>query len=477
MFTSPIDPNTFRAKIGFGSWQAILVMILLIVGISSFFLYKRSKKQEKKKLFTFMFLTGTLIGLVMFIVYSLTATQNPEPPLGLDITWVTWEDEVFSILSLATSIYFSLLTLIIPILIFTLLIVIINKNRHNSKVNAKSFFVSFMSLMLMVVIGIAVAFALTPLIKIIVLPENDSSFVIDSGTDYETIPGIINSLVPTSIAVFTSISVILSIVFLGLFFGFILRSLHKTNHNRGEKIIRFFEHLQKVVQEYIKVIALMLPLVIISRIPILFIGDIFENLFNLGIFFVVFIIGWAIVTFMESTIAIAAMRKGINQNISNTRLFFNSIKPYWAESLTKVNTSILLPYTINTSLELNGDKEMSYFTPTLGTAMGQSICGAFYPAFIAIMSANLAGIELGLQFYVLLTIIILVSNIGVTGIPGADSAVNLIVLGSMGIPTTYYMNILVVEPILDSIRTLGNATGFVAATMISSRIVGEREPF
>ncbi len=473
---SPLNPDSWRASIGFASWQAIFVLLVIIAFIVVYVFYLKSKKQTHKKKFSFIFLLGILSGLILMIIKNYTGTEMLNPPEGYDGVWLTWESEVSTLLNAFTSIYFSLLVLIIPVLIFTLLVSIINRNRHNSQIGFKTFIVSFVSLLLMALIGVIIAFLLTPTIRLIEIPFS-SEIEVSSGGNYSSIPDIINSFAPTSIAIFTSISVILSVVSIGMITGFLLRSLHKSQHRHGEKIIRFFENLQVVLREYIKLISLLLPVVIISRVSILFLSDILENVINLGFFFIVFLIGWALIIAIEIFLGLISMRRGVDQKENNISRYFKFIRPYWVESLTKVNSSSLLPYTINTVNNLNTDSEIAEFTPTLATTMGQSICGAFYPAFIAIMTANLAGIDLSVQFYIVLFIIIIVTNIGVTGVPGADSAVNLIVLGTLGLTSSYYASILLIEPFLDSIRTLGNATGFVAATLITSRLIGQKPSF
>ncbi len=473
---SPLNPDSWRATLGFASWQAIFVLVMIIIFIGIYILYVRSKRQIEKKKFTFIFMLGILSGLILLIIKNQTGTDMLNPPEGFTGTWLTWEAEVTSLLDSFTSIYFSLLILIIPLLIFTLLISIINRNRHNSKIGFKTFSISFISLLSMAIIGVTVAFVFTPIIRMINIPFGNE-IDMANGSNYNSIPDIVNSFVPDSINIFSSLSVILSVVSIGMITGFLLRSLHKTHHMNGERIIRFFENLQVILREYIKFISIMLPLVIMSRISILFLGDILENVVNLGFFFAVFLLGWFIITALEAILSLIVMRKGINQKESNIKRYFHFIKPYWVESLTKVNSSSLLPYTINTAKNLNVDSEIGEFTPTLATTMGQSICGAFYPAFIAIMTANLMGIDLSVQFYIVLFIVIIVTNIGVTGVPGADSAVNLIVLGTLGLSTAYYASILLIEPFLDSIRTLGNATGFVAATLITSRLIGDVSSF
>ena len=441
--TSPIENDTLRYFLNIASWQSIFAILLLILTFAFFISYKKSKRQHQnqKKLFLVSFLLGILIGIIFFIIYQLTKSPENPFPNNPDFFWRTWEDEVNSLLTIATSVYFSLLFIIIPLFIFSSLIVTVNKNRHNSKIGAKAFIVSFLSLLLMAVIGVSVAILLTPLIKMINLPAID---IADNQVPLDlnnlTIPEIINSAIPSSLSIFLSLDFILSIVFVGLFISFLLKLMHKQSHHHGENVIRFFEHIAILLKKYIFTISKLLPYVIITRIPLIFIGDAFQNFYNLFLFIVVFLIGWVLINLAESTIAISMMDKRINQKQSSAKLFSKTIKPYWIEALTKVNSSTLMPYTIETSLKLNADKEMANFTPALGTTMGQSMCAAFYPTLIALMSANLSSVELSLQFYFVLIIIVLITNIGVTGIPGADSTLNLIVLSTLGLTPGYYFN-------------------------------------
>ena len=118
------------------------------------------------------------------------------------------------------------------------------------------------------------------------------------------------------------------------------------------------------------------------------------------------------------------------------------------------------------------DKEIIDSTPVLSTFMGYSMCGGFYPALVVIMTLIQPESSNEIAWLILLLMIplIMVSTLGMTGVPGADVAVILTILSVLGLGTAPFASVYLVEGLLDKFRGVGNSMGFIAATSITNKI-------
>ncbi len=119
-----------------------------------------------------------------------------------------------------------------------------------------------------------------------------------------------------------------------------------------------------------------------------------------------FFLGLFIIYFIELGLVyrFAPNRKGVKK----------IIKPLAINSLIKHSAPLLLPDTIQAAKDVGIEEDIASITPSVGTSMGFSMCGGFYPAMIAIMSANLdPNAHLSLSFYIILLIIIFFTTLAV----------------------------------------------------------------
>jgi len=79
-----------------------------------------------------------------------------------------------------------------------------------------------------------------------------------------------------------------------------------------------------------------------------------------------------------------------------------------------------------------------------------------------------------ISFIIVMYIVIMITNLGMTGVPGADTAVILSVLSGIGLPFNYFMVVFAVDGIVNHIRGIANAFGFVAANNIAERVINTK---
>lgn len=430
--------------------------VILLVSIVTLFIITGIiyKKYGRGRALWFSLPLGIILGVIFYLITNNTTSDSQI------------YEEVSFWLELPTLIFLTLVLIVIPFYIISTMVITLNKERHHKY--SKNYLVgSFFSLWSMSLLGILIAIALTPLIKLIDLPK--SSHFIDSGdASNQTIPKIFQNLWPINISVFFNSRSILGVVIVSIFVSLVIRFMHTKNkyHSITERIIGFFVSLNRVCSRYLFYVIILIPFVIITKMASLFDGtqNVSSNFVSILIFLSIFFLGLFIIYFIELGLVyrFAPNRKGVKK----------IIKPLAINSLIKHSAPLLLPDTIQAAKDVGIEEDIASITPSVGTSMGFSMCGGFYPAMIAIMSANLdPNAHLSLSFYIILLIIILFTSLGMTGVPGADVAVILSVVGSTGSSLGYFATVYIFDGIIDSFRTIGNSMGFIAATLMTHSYV------
>ena len=130
-----------------------------------------------------------------------------------------------------------------------------------------------------------------------------------------------------------------------------------------------------------------------------------------------------------------------------------------------------LPVTIEALTEKVGvDNGISSFVGSLGSNMGMNGCAAIYPALMAVTIANMSGTPMDFSFYGMLIVIIVISSLGIAGLPGTATMAVSVVISGVGMGAYFQMagGILAIDPIIDMGRTMINVNG----TMVSAVVVG-----
>lgn len=158
----------------------------------------------------------------------------------------------------------------------------------------------------------------------------------------------------------------------------------------------------------------------------------------------------------------------------NPLRFFKKIYPAQVMAFTTQSSYGTLPLTIKSLVERAGVSEkIASFTGPLGANLGMSGCGGFYPAIVAVFVANVYGIDLSLNHYVLLVVTAIIGSVGITGVPGTASIAATIMLTNLGLPLEGLAMVLGIDAVLDMARTMINVTGASVAAFLVARTEGE----
>ena len=109
------------------------------------------------------------------------------------------------------------------------------------------------------------------------------------------------------------------------------------------------------------------------------------------------------------------------------------------------------------------------FAVPFGATTKMDGCAAVYPALAAIFVAQVFGVTLGIEDYLLIAFVSVVGSAATAGLTGATVMLTL-VLSTLGLPLEGVGLLLAVDPILDMMRTATNVAGqAVVPVLVSAR--------
>jgi uncharacterized protein len=147
--------------------------------------------------------------------------------------------------------------------------------------------------------------------------------------------------------------------------------------------------------------------------------------------------------------------------------YYKAIWPCMLTAFTTSSSLGTLPVTVSTLTQRVGvpDQVASFVAP-LGATMKMDGCGAIYPAIVAIFTAGLLHIHLGVSQYVIIIITCAIATIGTAGVPGTASVMAMVVLSSIGLPFTALAMVVGIDKVIDMVRTTVNVSGTATCSTI-----------
>ncbi len=124
-----------------------------------------------------------------------------------------------------------------------------------------------------------------------------------------------------------------------------------------------------------------------------------------------------------------------------------------------------LPVTQKVTERLGVPREYNSFAVPFGATTKMDGCAAIYPALSAIFVAEIFGISLSAQDYLLIVFVSVVGSAATAGLTGATIMTTL-TLSTLGLPLEGVGLLLAIDPILDMMRTATNVAGQAAVPVI-----------
>lgn len=250
---------------------------------------------------------------------------------------------------------------------------------------------------------------------------------------------------------------VIPVIIFAIFFGLGLTSIGE----KGNTVRTFFEEFAQVMFKITRKIVRLSPYGIFALlVPV---GNQYgiETLLPLGKFIVAIYAACAVQLIIYGVLlALFAKRNPIS--------FFKQFWPAMITGFTTQSSLGTLPVTLETLVDrVKISERVAGFVAPLGATMKMDGCGAIYPAVVCILTAQIFGIDLSIQQYILIVITAAIATIGTAGVPGTASIMTTVVLTSVGLPLQGLALVIGIDKIIDMIRTMTNVTGAgVCATIV-----------
>jgi proton glutamate symport protein len=252
-------------------------------------------------------------------------------------------------------------------------------------------------------------------------------------------------------------------------------ALLKVPPRKSRPVVLFFLGLNDAIIELIRFIMKLAPIGVFALVASLLVevagdnnpNEVFEILYALLWYVATVIFGLALMTFVVYPIILRLFTKIGYIN------FFQGIYPAQLVAFTTSSSSATLPVTMErVEKHLGISEEISRFVLSLGATVNMDGT-ALYQGVSIVFIAQALGLYLPVTAQLVIVANVVISSIGVAGVPGGAMVTTMVLLQSLGIPSSGIALILAPDRILDMCRTVTNITGDAVAAVIIASSEGE----
>ena len=430
-----------------------IVFIGLLLGL--FFVIRQ---MEKKKInFSKRMIVATLLGLLLGVVIQAVA-KFPD-----DIGAVTWITETTKWYGLVGYGFMDLLKmLVVPLIFLSIIRVIINMkaDQNLGKLTSRTILVLLSTTAISAIIAIIVG----NLFKLGV-----GETVVQSQSEMKEISSIVDTLrglLPSNpVKAMADANVVGVVIFAG-FIGIAIKRLTKKYLEIVKPAIDLVEAGYKIITSVAMTVIKFMPYAVIALLANTIAGRGMSAIVSVTKFIAAIYVSIGLVFVFHMII--------ISLNKLNPFRYIKNVAQPLILAFTSRSSLGTLPVTIEALTEKAGvDNGVASFVGSLGSNMGMNGCAAVYPALMAITIANMSGTPMDLSFYGMLLVIIIVSSLGIAGLPGTATMAVSVVISGMGMGAYFPLagGILAIDPILDMGRTMLNVNGtMVTAVTVANSL-------
>lgn len=375
-----------------------------------------------------------LLGLILGLALGLIARST-------DAEWLT------TTLTTIGSVFVQLLKLIVPVLVFTALVVSITNLKGvagAARLAVKTLVGFAVTALIAVTVGI--------LLGILTKPGSGFAGIDHSGAKAPEHTGswldFLTGIIPTNpVAAFAEGNV-LQIVFLAVVVGIAANRLGKA----ADPFVTFSQSVLALIQKALWWVIRLSPLGTLGLIGKSVASYGWDLLAPLATFTVAVYLGCFIVLLVVYPVLLSTVGR------LNPVKFYAGAWP--AIQLAFVSRSSIgtMPVTQQVVTRLGVPADYASFAVPFGATTKMDGCAAIYPALAAIFVANAWGIPLGVKDYLLIVICSVVGSAATAGLTGAIVMLTL-TLSTLGLPLAGVALLIGIDSILDMIRTATNVAG------------------
>lgn len=428
---------------------AILVAIFILV-----------RKMEKKKIkFSTRMISAMGIGLVLGFIIQLVA-GFPEKPSS-----VRWIEEVSKWYGLVGNGFMDLLKmLVVPLIFVSIIRVIINMKDgvDLGKLTSKSLLVLLGTTTLATIVGLVVGNLFNLGVGEVVATSNTDIREITSIVD--TIRG----LLPSNPVQAMAEGNIVAVVIFAAFIGTSMKRLNKKYSDVIKPAWDLVEASYKIITSVAMTVIKFMPYAVVALLA--------NTIAARGVSAILGVVDFIIALYVSVAIMFIIHLIIIALNGLNPIKYVKNVMEPLILAFTSRSSLGTLPVTIETLTEKAGvDNGVASFVGSLGSNAGMNGCAAIYPALMAITVANMSGTPMDFSFYGMLLVIIVISSLGIAGLPGTATMAVSVVISGMGMGAAFPLvgGIIAIDPILDMGRTMLNVNGTMVTAVTVANSFGD----
>ncbi|MFV0519696.1 MAG: cation:dicarboxylate symporter family transporter [Lachnospirales bacterium] len=438
----------------------IAIFVAIVIGL-------KTLRGKYGKSFSFTVLTALVIGLLFgFALNFVFGTEHA----------VTSNVVVFTSLFSDTYVR-ALKMMVIPLVFVSMLTSIINTKSGTSitKIATKTIAVLVGTVAISAIIGIASIFIFN--IDSNVIAESlQSTETVTSRADYimekqttldsKNYAEYITSFIPTNI--FTMLTgaestSTLSTVLFAMFTGFVVLGLKKKKPEEIKPFIDVVNSAKEVVVASIRYILMLTPYAVLGLITKFAATSSVASLAELSKFLVASYFAMIVMYIVHlGIVAIVGL---------NPKKFAKKTWSVLLFGFSSRSSMSAIPFNIEAQRdEMGVDEETASMSATFGTSIGQNGCAGIYPAMLAIMAAQIGGIQIDALFIIQLVIITAISSFGVAGVGGGATFAAITVLSIMGLDIRICALLISIEGLIDMGRTALNISDSMLAGVVTAKL-------
>lgn len=363
--------------------------------------------------------------------------------------------EAIAILQPLGDLFLRLIKFIIaPLILSTLIVGVASTGdpKQLGRIGAKTMAYYMITTGIAIVIGLAVAFVISPGTGLNMTVSGANV----EATESEGIISTFLNIVPTNPFAALTEGNVLQIIFFAIFIGLAITLVGE----KAKPVYAFFDGLAEIMYTITGIIMRVAPIGVIGLVaPI--VGE-----FGLAVLMPLLkvIIATAIACLLHAILVYSfAVKSFANMN---PLTFFKGIAPAAAVAFSTASSAGTLPVTLkNTQENLGVSKNVSSFVLPLGATINMDGT-AIYQGVAVLFIVQFYGLDL--SFVQLLTVVLttVLASIGTAGVPGAGLIMLTMVLSSVNLPLEGIALIAGVDRILDMFRTTINIVGDASAAVV-----------
>ena len=431
------------------SFIAILVAIFVLV-----------RKMEKKKVkFSTRMISAMGIGLVLGLFIQLVAGFPKDP------SSIRWIEEVSKWYGLVGNGFMDLLKmLVVPLIFVSIIRVIINmKDGVNlGKLTSRS---------LTVLLGTTALAAIVGLVVGNLFNLGVGEVIITSNTDMREITSIVDTLrglLPSNPVQAMAEGNIVAVVIFAAFIGTSMKRLNKKYSDVIKPVWDLVEASYKIITSVAMTVIKFMPYAVVALLA--------NTIAARGVGAILGVVDFIIALYVSVAIMLIIHLIIIALNGLNPFKYVKNVMEPLILAFTSRSSLGTLPVTIETLTEKAGvDNGVASFVGSLGSNAGMNGCAAIYPALMAVTVANMSGTPMDFSFYGMLLVIIVISSLGIAGLPGTATMAVSVVISGMGMGAAFPLvgGIIAIDPILDMGRTMLNVNGTMVTAVTVANSFGD----